>query len=697
MKNCVKTALCALLLFIPLALNSQVTFNVGSNQLNTEKWITSNFGAGKLPPFTFNYGGKSSTSFITKWNHSIKKLGARDGAVNYEVTYTDPATKLEITCDVTGFTDYPAVEWVLHIANNGSEKSPQLTDVNVANANFKSKSNTFRIHYSHGSNASKGDFTPMQKILTDVRDSMRLVPVGGRSSDGFLPFMNIETTPSGSSVYSGVVAAIGWTGTWFAGMKVNAACSLNFTSGQNTFNAWLNPGEKIRTPRVCFLFWQGDNEFAGNNSFRHFMYNHHTRKIDGKPTKYPISAGFNWGAFPQPCNEYECLTDSWAIAVARQQEYYGIHPEVYWLDAGWFTGVKNSNWYIVTGNWQVDKERFPHGLMPISEEVHRLGCKFLVWFEPERTMPGTIWRKAHPEWMLHTDGKKFETAQSDTDKNPTLVNLGIPEASQWVSDKIINLMEENGIDYYRQDFNIEPAGFWWNADTPDRRGITEAKYIAGLYNFWDNLIAHFPNILIDNCASGGRRLDLETMSRSAPLWRTDYNYGEPNGYQCHTYGLSLYIPQSGTGCSYTDPYSFRSSYDGAVQISWKITDRNNTLTNYKWAMNEFYMMRKYFIEDYYPLCGVDNDVTQDNIWLAYQLNRPSDNTGYIVAFRRPDCPEANHVFKLYGLKPNAKYLVHNCDNQEHETKTGKQLMTEGIKLILANPRTSLLAYYEEVK
>ena len=117
------------------------------------------------------------------------------------------------------------------------------------------------------------------------------------------------------------------------------------------------------------------------------------------------------------------------------------------------------------------------------------------------------------------------------------------------------------------------------------------KYVEGLYMYWDGILKRFSNALIDNCASGGRRIDLETMDRSAPLWRTDYSYGEPNGYQCHTYGLSLYVPQNGTGCSYTDPYSFRSSYSSAIQDAWRITDRGNNLDHMKWAMNEVYTIR----------------------------------------------------------------------------------------------------------
>lgn len=132
------------------------------------------------------------------------------------------------------------------------------------------------------------------------------------------------------------------------------------------------------------------------------------------------------------------------------------------------------------------------------------------------------------------------------DPNNLLFDLGNPEALNWMCEHIGDLIEKNGIDYYRQDFNMLISPYWAEADEPDRVGIHEIRHVEGLYAYWDYLRESFPGLLIDNCAGGGRRLDLETMSRSAPLWRTDYSYGEVNGYQCHTYGLNFYLPIHGT-------------------------------------------------------------------------------------------------------------------------------------------------------
>ena len=59
-------------------------------------------------------------------------------------------------------------------------------------------------------------------------------------------------------------------------------------------------------------------------------------------------------------------------------------------------------------------------------------------------------------------------------------------------------------------------------------------------------------MLIDSCASGGRRNDLETLRRAVPLLRSDYIF-EPVGEQNHTYGISFWMPFNGTGFLTVDP------------------------------------------------------------------------------------------------------------------------------------------------
>ena len=71
---------------------------------------------------------------------------------------------------------------------------------------------------------------------------------------------------------------------------------------------------------------------------------------------------------------------------------------------------------------------------------------------------------------------------------------------------------------------MDPLAYWRAADVPDRQGITEIRYVTGLLAYWDELRRRRPDMLIDTCASGGRRNDLETLRRAVPLWRSDYAF-----------------------------------------------------------------------------------------------------------------------------------------------------------------------------
>ena len=644
---------------------------------DVSKWITSSFAKGTVPPLSFIYNGQPSSSFIRKWKYSLQEEKSNEvQVVKFLVTYTDPKSGLKLECHIKGFNDFKAVEWVLNFTNTSGNNSSIIEQVNVVDFTAMSKiSGKFSLFHAKGSNAKRSDFRPLLSEL-GAGETIHMQPSGGRSSDetGF-PFFTLE-----SPEQTGFVAAIGWSGNWFSTIEQTTTKATSFKAGMANMKLFLYPGETIRTPSICMLFWQSKDHMDGQNQFRRFILAHHSRKINGKMVEYPLSGGFNWGD-PHPCSEYSCLTEDYACALINRYKQFGITPEVFWLDAGWYPC--NGTWNENVGNWVVDTTRFPNGLKPVSNAAHKVGAKFMLWFEPERARVDSKMAKEHPEWMLH----------SPENKDNYLVDLGNPEALNWISKYFGDLIEQNGVDYYRQDFNVRPTSFWKANEEPGRTGINEIRYIEGLYKYWDYLLERFPNLVIDNCASGGRRIDLGTISRSAPLWRTDYNNGEPNGSQCHTYGLNFFLPLSGTGVNKTDDYSTRSTLGSAVVLNWKLTSRDLWIPYMQKFVSDFKELRPYFYEDYYPLTGL-GDLTGDDVWLAYQMNKPSDNSGIVIAFRRKDSPSENLQVKLRGLNPGLRYTVYNDNDKSEITKTGKEL-SEGITLEIKEiPGSLLLKYYK---
>lgn len=652
---------------------------------SSRDWILKNFARNQVPPFSFTYGGKDSRTFIRSWEYRMEQVASADTAiVKYLFSWRDPGTGLLVKCHVTGYFDFPASEWTLEFRNTSKRNTPVLENARAIDHSFRCETEgAVTLHHSRGSSGERSDFEGYADVL-GVGKNIYMTPVGGRSSDNTaFPFFNVEMPGN-----QGVLTAIGWSGKWYADVGRSDLKSWSLKAGMERMKLVLYPDEQIRTPEICLLFWKGPDRMTGHNLFRQFILKHHSRMINGKLAELPLSGALGSGG-PQPCNEFACATESYCIAMTQRYQQFGIVPEVLWIDAGWYTGC--GSWWANVGNWTVNKLNFPNGLKPVSDAIHKVGAKFILWFEPERIVAGTQFDRMNPEFLIRIPDTVKNPEVGRFSKDMYLFNLGNPAAREWLTFYISDLIRANGVDYYRQDFNFDPYPYWIYNDKPGRTGISEIRHIEGLYAYWDDLLRNFPNLIIDNCASGGRRLDLETVSRSSPLWRTDYSYGEPNGYQCHTYGLNFYLPLHGTGNTTPSIYTFRSSMSTAMVSNWELNNPANTQSLLQTISRDFKRLRPYYYGDYYPLTPNSN-ITTDTIWLAYQQNRPDQGDGIVLAFRRPDCPVEKITVKLRGLEPGAVYTVLFEDTAEKITKTGTELMNG---LVLANqerPGSLLISY-----
>jgi len=630
------------------------------------------------PPFSFVYGGQASSGLLRKWRVTSEEKTEGPKLVR-TVAYMDPATGFRVTVTQTIYADFPAAEWVVRFKNTGGADTPIIEKVRACAVSFPdfaaSPAGPVMLYRARGSSAQRSDFGPIDEPVSPNAE-IRFGPEAGRSSDtSALPFFNIATPERG------IVAAVGWSGRWEAvvGRSGAGGRSLDLTAGLAETRFRLRPGEEVRTPSLALLFWKGADRMAGHNLFRRFVLAHHMPQADGKPRPLPIAHGVGFGG-PFPCNEYVCATESYAIGMIERLHQFGIEPDACWIDAGWYENA-TGQWWSGVGTWTVNRKNFPRGLKPVTEAAKRLGQGFVVWFEPERVYEGTWLDREHRDWLTVLPGNANR-----------LLDLGNPEALAWLIDHVSNFIRDEGVTIYRQDFNFDPAPFWRAMDAPDRVGIAEMKHIEGLYAFWDALLERHPGLLIDNCASGGRRIDLETTSRSIPLWRTDYQYYEPNGYQCHTYGLHFFVPASGTGNGDPRKYWFRSAMGGAVVMGWELTPGFN-LRGALEDVAEFRALRGYFYGDYYPLTAYS---TGDDAWAAFQWDRPEDGDGIVLAFRRPQAPQPAIEAKLAALDAGADYEVTYDDYGVTVVKSGRELAA-GLTLKIPEAPASLLIKYRRVR
>jgi len=626
-------------------------------------------------PFSFVYGGTPSSSFLTNWKVKAEKKDAGQGTEQRTLTYTDPATRLEIRCEATLFAGSPAVEWVLCATNKGDTDTPVLEKLLPLNLDLEvPETGDVTLHYLQGSKMTPADFLPMDTPLGAKGDrlarSIDLTAKGGRSSSEWMPYFNLEY-PGG-----GIVGAIGWSGQWTF-QTSRADSQVHLQAGQQSLRAKLHPGESVRSPRMLLLFWKGDEALRGNNLFRRLMLAHYVPRINGE-VALPPNALMTWFTHGNGND----VTEANQLAAIQLAAKAGC--EAFWLDAGWYQSGEGG-WGGV-GTWSPKPEAFPHGLKPLGDEVHRLGMKFIVWFEPERVSPGTRIAKEHPEWVLHRS------------QNPTqsgLFNLGDPAARAWMTDLLSKCIGDWGIDVLRIDFNIEPAAYWQSLDTTDRKGIAEARYVEGLYKMWDDLKARHPGLLIDNCASGGRRIDFELLSRSYPLWQSDtqiYSHPQPAMDQAQNAALSLYLPLHSGGLWAFDPYNFRSMATTGLAICPDITkNKEDQIPQVRRMLEESKSLRPLALGDYYPLTEINSS---EQNWCAWQYDRPDLNQGYVMVFRRSKSPFVSARLALHGLDPGADYVITNADTHESKTVNGSGL-AGGYQIDLPKPATNLFLTYRK--
>jgi alpha-galactosidase len=396
-------------------------------------------------------------------------------------------------------------------------------------------------------------------------------------------------------------------------------------------------------------------------------------KLNDRPTRLPVASQcfdrYSW-------NRPEWSTEAGQLQAIRATRDLGC--DTHWFDAAWFEGGFPNG----VGNWRCKPAAFPHGLKPLSEACHQAGLKFLLWFEPERVAAGTQIAREQPHYVF--GGEKGG-----------LFKLSEPEARQWLADLLSRRITEFGLDDYRNDFNLDPLDFWRRHDAAGREGLTEIRYVEGHYALWDELRARHPGLFIDNCASGGRRIDLETCQRAVPLWRSDTSCapGHADWDQIQAYGLSLYVPLFAACAWEPRAYVLRSAAAAGIICQFDYLNDTFPLAEAQAAVAEAKANQKFWYGDFYPLTRC---TTAADAWIAYQFHRADLDAGLVLAFRRGECPYPVLQTALRGLGADRQYQVEFIDEartRQQTTRSGRELLAD-FELRIPQKAASLLVRYQ---
>lgn len=189
--------------------------------------------------------------------------------------------------------------------------------------------------------------------------------------------------------------------------------------------------------------------------------------------------------------------------------------EYYCMDCGWYD---KGFWWDRVGEWMESPERFPHGIAALSDYVRSKGMVMGLWLEIE--VMGTeceLAKRLPDNWFVCRHGKRH------IDRNRYLLDFRNPEVYDYCMKVVERLINEYGVGYFKVDYNVT-HGYGSELDTESCAGAMLGHYRA-LYRWYEELFRKYPDLVIENCGSGGQRMDygmLRLLSLQSTSDQTDY-------------------------------------------------------------------------------------------------------------------------------------------------------------------------------
>jgi alpha-galactosidase len=450
--------------------------------------------------------------------------------------------------------------------------------------------------------------------------------------------------------------ALGWSGSWRIVVEQDQLDAVRVTGGYNPFDFGyvLKAGEKLETP----VFYGGytAHGLGGASRLLHGFELAHilprTQATAGQPAPRPRPVIYNsWEA-----TEFS-VSEAGQIALAEKAAALGIDRFV--MDDGWFGQRKDD--HAGLGDWYVNKEKFPNGLKPLVDRVHRLGMSFGLWVEPEMVNPDSDLYRAHPDWVLHFAGRP-ETEQ----RNQLVLNLARKDVRDYVLGFLDKLLTENDIAFLKWDYNRNWSEPGWDQLPAAEQKQVYVEFTQNLYGILAELRKRHPNVEIESCSGGGGRVDLGILRYVDEVWPSDNT--DPFDRLTQQDGFSYaYTPQIMMAWVTDSPhwlnkrttslsYRMLSSMQGSLGIGANIAN---------WTPEEAALAKR-LIAAYHQ---VQPTIVQGELYRlisprdgsefsATQTVRPDKSQSVVFAFIHST--QTGHVFptlKLKGLDPAAQYAL----------------------------------------
>ncbi len=167
------------------------------------------------------------------------------------------------------------------------------------------------------------------------------------------------------------------------------------------------------------------------------------------------------------------------------------------IDCGWYG---NKEWCNYIGDWEVSKKKFPNGIKEAADIISSSGIKPGLWFEAENcTAASNIGKNS--DFLLKRNGYVIDSGRR-------YLNMSLPAVKAYLKEKVIDMLRDNGFKYVKIDYN-DSIGL--GCDDTDGLGEGLRKNMLASQEFFKAMRDEIPDLAIENCSSGGHRLEPSMM------------------------------------------------------------------------------------------------------------------------------------------------------------------------------------------
>jgi alpha-galactosidase len=459
------------------------------------------------------------------------------------------------------------------------------------------------------------------------------------------------------------------------------------------FSWELMPGENFYTPEVVMTY--SDHGLGRMSRSFHDLFRNHLIRGKYKDQKRPILIN-NWEATYFDFNMEKLLE------IARQAKDCGVEMLV--VDDGWFGKRNDDNSGL--GDWKVNEEKLPGGLSALSVKLKEIGMKLGVWFEPEMVSPDSDLYRAHPDWAIAIPG--IEPSRS---RNQLVLDVSREDVRDYLFEAVSDVIRAADVAYVKWDMNRHLCDLYSDALPSERQGELLHRFVLGVYDLQERLLTAFPDLLLENCSSGGSRFDPGMLYYSPQIWTSDdtdayerirIQEGAATLYPLSCLGAHVSIcPNHVTGR--TVPFTTRGHVALAGTFGYELDITKLSKEEHEEMKEQTVLFHRYndLVRngDYYRIASFRENGFYD-CYGVVSKDKSEMLLTFIHVINRPCTP--NRFIHLKGLDEKKRYRVTWAEDPEKEPEVvaeayGGTLMNAGLIIpCMYGDFRSVLYYIQEI-